>query len=109
MKALNSTLCYVNLCTNCDHLHFSLVKKTVISKCAVIMHFSTNLPVFSPQEYKQVIDQHSPHILLDVREPVELEICSLPAESLSILQLQIFSLFIYKAVIIIKRLGRLQN
>ncbi|KAJ7323461.1 Molybdenum cofactor synthesis protein 3 [Desmophyllum pertusum] len=35
-------------------------------------------------EYKQVIDQHNPHILLDVREPVELEICSLPAESLNI-------------------------
>ncbi|KAL9952169.1 hypothetical protein ACROYT_G039384 [Oculina patagonica] len=38
----------------------------------------------SVQEYKQVIDQHNPHILLDVREPVELEICSLPAESLNI-------------------------
>ena len=52
---------------------------------SVIIHF--------PQEYKRVIDQQSPHILLDVREPVELEICSLPTESLSILHLQVFSFF----------------
>ena len=36
------------------------------------------------QEYKEVVDKGDPHILLDVRQPVELEICSLP-NSLSIL------------------------
>lgn len=49
---------------------------------------STNSPrkifFLLPQEYKRFIDECSPHILLDVREPVELEICSLPVESLSI-------------------------
>ncbi|CAH3137438.1 unnamed protein product [Porites lobata] len=32
----------------------------------------------SVQEYKQVVEQKCPHILVDVREPVELDICSLP-------------------------------
>ncbi|PFX20270.1 Adenylyltransferase and sulfurtransferase MOCS3 [Stylophora pistillata] len=36
----------------------------------------------SVHEYKRLIDECSPHILLDVREPVELEICSLPVETL---------------------------
>ncbi|XP_022799067.1 adenylyltransferase and sulfurtransferase MOCS3-like isoform X2 [Stylophora pistillata] len=38
----------------------------------------------SVHEYKRLIDECSPHILLDVREPVELEICSLPVETLNI-------------------------
>ncbi|XP_067031765.1 adenylyltransferase and sulfurtransferase MOCS3-like isoform X1 [Acropora muricata] len=32
----------------------------------------------SVQEYKDILDQCCDHVLLDVREPVELEICSLP-------------------------------
>ena len=78
-------------------------KKAVILQCATIklkvMHVSV-LIIHFPQEYKQVIDQQSPHILLDVREPVELEICSLPTESLSILHLQVFSFFNDNIVII---------
>ncbi|KXJ19846.1 Adenylyltransferase and sulfurtransferase MOCS3 [Exaiptasia diaphana] len=30
------------------------------------------------KEYKAVLDSNTPHILLDVREPVEMEICALP-------------------------------
>lgn len=30
------------------------------------------------QEYKDILESDTPHILLDVREPVELEICCLP-------------------------------
>ncbi|XP_073247860.1 adenylyltransferase and sulfurtransferase MOCS3-like [Porites lutea] len=32
----------------------------------------------SVQEYKQLVEEKCPHILVDVREPVELDICSLP-------------------------------
>ncbi|XP_068731707.1 adenylyltransferase and sulfurtransferase MOCS3-like isoform X1 [Montipora capricornis] len=32
----------------------------------------------SVQEYKEILDQCAPHVLLDVREPVELDICHLP-------------------------------
>lgn len=36
------------------------------------------------QEYKSIVDNSSPHILLDVRPLVEVEICNIPF-SLSIL------------------------
>lgn len=35
----------------------------------------------SPLEYKEIIKGQQPHILIDVREPQELDICSLPGVS----------------------------
>lgn len=35
----------------------------------------------SPMEYKEIITNQTSHILIDVREPQELDICSLPAVS----------------------------
>lgn len=37
------------------------------------------------QEYKEVLDLGQKHVLVDVRMPVEMEICQLPAEVYSIL------------------------
>ncbi|KAK2567560.1 Adenylyltransferase and sulfurtransferase MOCS3 [Acropora cervicornis] len=39
----------------------------------------------SVQEYKDILDQCCDHVLLDVREPVELEICSLPKSLIYVL------------------------
>lgn len=41
--------------------------------------------LFFFQEYKEVLDLGQKHVLVDVRMPVEMEICQLPAEVYSIL------------------------
>ncbi|GAB1601309.1 adenylyltransferase and sulfurtransferase MOCS3-like [Argonauta hians] len=38
----------------------------------------------SATDYKTMLEQHWPHILVDVRQPVELEICSLPKKAINI-------------------------
>lgn len=43
------------------------------------------LLIFFFQEYKEVLDLGQKHVLVDVRMPVEMEICQLPAEVYSIL------------------------
>uniref|UniRef100_A0A0L8HNT4 Rhodanese domain-containing protein n=1 Tax=Octopus bimaculoides TaxID=37653 RepID=A0A0L8HNT4_OCTBM len=49
-------------------------------------HVSTlsNEHRISAAEYKTFLDQHLPHVLIDVRQPVELEICSLPKKAINI-------------------------
>jgi rhodanese-related sulfurtransferase len=41
-------------------------------------HESTLAPEISPQEYLQLLDQPNPPLLLDVREPIEFQLASLP-------------------------------
>lgn len=38
----------------------------------------------SVEDYKQMLDSDVPHILIDVRQPVEIEICSLPMPTINI-------------------------
>ncbi|CAI9730102.1 adenylyltransferase and sulfurtransferase MOCS3-like [Octopus vulgaris] len=49
-------------------------------------HVSTlsNEHRISAAEYKTFLDQHLSHVLIDVRQPVELEICSLPKKAINI-------------------------
>lgn len=66
--------------------------------CACVLLLSANLmyqplplhipspPPHTLQEYKQLVDSGRPHLLVDVREAVQYEICSLP-NSISILSL----------------------
>ena len=44
-----------------------------------------------------MIDRESPHVLIDVRLPVELDICQLPRDSISILCPLLLRVQLFKA------------
>ena len=55
---------------------------------------------FFLQEYKSIVDTSTDHILVDVRLPVELEICQLPnCHSILVLHQMLFALFFWHELI----------
>lgn len=48
------------------------------------LNILSNKQRLSVEEYKRMLDQDIPHVLVDVRQPVEVDICSLPTPAINI-------------------------